>query len=113
MKKLLLAFMFLLIGLGWFLSLEGAETAYNVPAGTTTWGQALSPYRTCIAVCVHDSTASLQTYLDGTRLDSILAVAGQPFTYWGKIDSFNLVRPNSTRATILLGQPEARTCPEF
>lgn len=111
MKKWVI--LFLLILPVWAAIVWSAETAYNVPAGTTTWGQALSPYRMCISVAVWDSTASLQTYYGGTRLDSILVVVGYPVNYWGKIDSLNLVRPNSTRATILLGQPDGHQCPEF
>jgi len=106
--RCILVFFILVIWFGWLFA---ATTAYDVPAGVTTWGQALSPSRTAIMVIAHDADASLQTYLDGVRLDSVLVRRGQPYPYWGEVDSINIVRPIETRATVQLGPPGVRSAP--
>ena len=88
-------------------------TAYNVADADSTWGVTLAPYRVCISALAFDADASLQVYLDGTRLDSFPLPAMVGVDYWGQIDSFNIVRPTTTRAIVLLGAPDGRVCPSI
>ena len=78
---------------------------HDVPTGSTAYGLDLPQLTQYVAIKAHDADISVETFKDGTQVDSLLVEFGVPIGFHTWCDSINIIRTSATRVTVMTAGP--------